>query len=74
MTAQGQGQASGQKKRMDIWTHLKCMVTENKTQCAGNKSRGFKISGKNTTNLRHLKAHHPEGHAMVSSLVTLNDS
>ena len=63
---------------MDIWTHFKYIVTEKKTQCTvitGDKSCGLKISGKNTTNLkRHLKAHHPEVHATVSSLVTLNDT
>ncbi|XP_060947142.1 uncharacterized protein LOC133024170 [Limanda limanda] len=71
MMAQAQPKASGsgRKRRMDIWTHFNYNEMEKKTQCTvitGEKLCGFKICGKNTTNLkRHLKAHHPSLHATI---------
>ncbi|KAL3046897.1 hypothetical protein OYC64_021172 [Pagothenia borchgrevinki] len=64
----------GRKKRLDIWTHFiynsvetHCTVTagEGETPC------GFKLVGKNTTNLkRHLKAHHSAIYATIPETST----
>src|SRR4029434_9733255 len=49
-----------EEKEDDIWTLFNYNLTENKTQgtITGEKPCGFKIGGKNTTNLRmYLKVH-----------------
>src|SRR4029434_6772094 len=61
MMAEVQALGTGRQIRIDIWTVFNYNLTENKAQCTaitGEKPCGFKIGGKNTTNLkRHLKAH-----------------
>ncbi|KAI7804112.1 putative zinc finger BED domain-containing protein 4-like, partial [Triplophysa rosa] len=54
----------GRKRRTDIWKHFCYNLSERKTMCTvtehGERHCGYKLGGKNTTNLkRHLKAHHP---------------
>ena len=70
MMAEVQALGTGRQIRIDIWTVLNYNLTENKTQCTaitGEKPCGFKIGGKNTTNLkRHLKAHNPVIYATVN--------
>lgn len=66
--AQGLG---GRKRRNDLWTYFTHNPAENKTEClvVGDRGTrcGYKLRGKNTTNLkRHLKAHHAAISAMVS--------
>src|SRR4029434_1195743 len=63
MMAEVQALGTGRQIRIDIWTVFNYNLTENKTQCTaitGEKPCDFKISGKNTTNLkRYLKVHNP---------------
>ena len=70
MMAEVQALGTGRKRKIDIWTVFNYNLTENKTQCTaitGEKPCGFKIGGKNTTNLkRHLKAHNPAIYATVN--------
>lgn len=52
------------KKKKDLWTHFCNLPAEQKTECIVPNEEGepcgFKIDGKNTTNLkRHLKTRHP---------------
>lgn len=54
----------GKKRREDLWTHSCYLPAERKTECIvpneDGEPCGFKIGGKNTTNLkRHLKTRHP---------------
>nr|XP_033932939.1 uncharacterized protein LOC117440812 [Pseudochaenichthys georgianus]XP_033942602.1 uncharacterized protein LOC117449217 [Pseudochaenichthys georgianus]XP_033947580.1 uncharacterized protein LOC117452886 [Pseudochaenichthys georgianus]XP_033966284.1 uncharacterized protein LOC117466896 [Pseudochaenichthys georgianus] len=66
----------GRKKRIDIWTNFLYNSVENKTHCTatageGETPCGFKLVGKNTTNLkRHLKAHHPAIYATIPETST----
>ncbi|XP_028828055.1 zinc finger BED domain-containing protein DAYSLEEPER-like [Denticeps clupeoides] len=52
----------GRKRRRDLWKHFLYRQVERKTECVvrtNGEKCGYKISGKNTTNLkRHLKAFH----------------
>ncbi|XP_028827551.1 uncharacterized protein LOC114785440 [Denticeps clupeoides] len=55
-------QMVGRKRRRDLWKHFLYRQVERKTECVvrtNGEKCGYKISGKNTTNLkRHLKAFH----------------
>lgn len=62
----------GRKRRTDVWKHFCFNSSEGKTLCNvteehGERPCGYKLCGKNTTNLkRHLKAHHPAAYASVT--------
>ncbi|XP_041960097.1 zinc finger BED domain-containing protein 4-like isoform X1 [Alosa sapidissima] len=63
--------ALGRKRRLDVWVHFNYDAAQRNTTCNvmkedGDMPCGFKLSGKNTTNLkRHLKAHHPDLFASI---------
>ncbi|XP_037534019.1 E3 SUMO-protein ligase ZBED1-like [Nematolebias whitei] len=64
----------GRKPRKDLWTYFVFNPTERRTECIvegdGGKC-GFKLGGKNTTNLkRHLKAHHPDIFSKIPEILT----
>ncbi|XP_062398583.1 uncharacterized protein LOC134088552 isoform X1 [Sardina pilchardus] len=63
--------ALGRKRRLDVWVHFNYDAVQRNTTCNivredGDLPCGFKLSGKNTTNLkRHLKLHHPDLFATI---------
>ena len=65
----------GRKRREDLWKYYKYIPAERKTECIVavegdvDKCCGFKLGGKNTTNLkRHLKNSHAAIYEKVSCL------